>query len=130
VALCSHSNFGSSLAPSAQKMRDLLEILRVRAPELQVDGEMHGDLALDPEQRKLLLPDSALAGEANLLVMPNLDAASISYSLLKAAAGGNVGIGPMLLGAAKPVHVVSENATVRRIVNLTAVLVAGVERSS
>ncbi|MEW6343377.1 MAG: NADP-dependent malic enzyme [Pseudomonadota bacterium] len=130
VALCSHSNFGSSLAPSAQKMRDLLEILKVRAPELQVDGEMHGDLALDPELRKELLPDSTLVGEANLLVMPNIDAANISYNLLKTAAGGNVGIGPMLLGAARPVHVVSETATVRRIVNLTAVLVAGVGRSS
>ena len=111
-------------------MRDLLEILKVRAPELQVDGEMHGDLALDPELRKELLPDSTLVGEANLLVMPNIDAANISYNLLKTAAGGNVGIGPMLLGAARPVHVVSETATVRRIVNLTAVLVAGVGRSS
>jgi malate dehydrogenase (oxaloacetate-decarboxylating)(NADP+) len=126
VALCSHSNFGTSLAPSAQKMRDLLAILKERAPTLQVDGEMHGDLALDANLREETLGDSKLDGEANLLVMPNLDAANISYNLLKSAAGGNVAIGPMLLGVAKPVHVLSESATVRRIVNITAVLVGGI----
>jgi malate dehydrogenase (oxaloacetate-decarboxylating)(NADP+) len=125
VALCSHSNFGSSNAPSAQKMRDLLDILKERAPELQVDGEMHGDVALDPSLRKAILPESTLEGEANLLIMPNIDAANIAYTLLKTTAGGNVAIGPMLLGAARPVHVLDESATVRRIVNLTAVLVAG-----
>ncbi|WP_213297599.1 NADP-dependent malic enzyme [Paraburkholderia sacchari] len=126
VALCSHSNFGSSLAPSAQKMRDLLEILKERAPDLQVDGEMHGDVALDANLRREILPDSTLEGDANLLIMPNIDAANISYNLLKTAAGNNIAIGPMLLGAAKPVHVLTASATVRRIVNMTALLVADV----
>jgi malate dehydrogenase (oxaloacetate-decarboxylating)(NADP+) len=126
IALCSHSNFGSSLAPSAQKMRDLLAILKERAPDLQVDGEMHGDVALDANLRKEILPESTLEGEANLLVMPNIDAANISYNLLKTAAGNNIAIGPMLLGAAKPVHVLTASATVRRIVNMTALLVADV----
>ncbi|MFM0016843.1 NADP-dependent malic enzyme, partial [Paraburkholderia sediminicola] len=123
VALVSHSNFGSSNAPSAQKMRDTLAILRERAPELQVDGEMHGDLALDANLRREVLPDSTLEGDANLLVLPNIDAANISYNLLKTAAGNNIAIGPMLLGAARPVHVLTASATVRRIVNMTALLV-------
>ncbi|WP_046567733.1 NADP-dependent malic enzyme [Paraburkholderia fungorum] len=126
VALLSHSNFGSSNAPTAQKMRDTLAILRERAPDLQVDGEMHGDLALDANLRREVLPDSTLEGDANLLVLPNIDAANISYNLLKTAAGNNIAIGPMLLGAAKPVHVLTASATVRRIVNMTALLVADV----
>ncbi|MFC5429626.1 NADP-dependent malic enzyme [Paraburkholderia denitrificans] len=126
IALCSHSNFGSSLAPSAQKMRDLLEILKERAPDLRVDGEMHGDVALDPNMRHEILPDSTLEGEANLLIMPNIDAANISYNLLKTAAGNNIAIGPILLGAAKPVHVLTASATVRRIVNMAALVVADV----
>ncbi|MFM0735696.1 NADP-dependent malic enzyme [Paraburkholderia xenovorans] len=126
VALLSHSNFGTSNAPSAQKMRDTLAILRERAPELQVDGEMHGDIALDANQRREIMPDSTLEGDANLLVLPNIDAANISYNLLKTAAGNNIAIGPMLLGAAKPVHVLTASATVRRIVNMTALLVADV----
>jgi malate dehydrogenase (oxaloacetate-decarboxylating)(NADP+) len=126
VALLSHSNFGSSNAPTAQKMRDTLAILRERAPELHVDGEMHGDVALDANLRREVLPDSTLEGEANLLVLPNIDAANISYNLLKTAAGNNIAIGPMLLGAAKPVHVLTASATVRRIVNMTALLVADV----
>jgi malate dehydrogenase (oxaloacetate-decarboxylating)(NADP+) len=126
VALVSHSNFGSSNAPTAQKMRDTLELLRERAPELQVDGEMHGDVALDANLRREVLPDSTLEGDANLLVLPNIDAANISYNLLKTAAGNNIAIGPMLLGAAKPVHVLTPSATVRRIVNMTALLVADV----
>ncbi|WP_434107342.1 NADP-dependent malic enzyme [Paraburkholderia caffeinilytica] len=126
VALVSHSNFGSSNAPTAQKMRDTLAILRERAPDLQVDGEMHGDLALDANLRREVLPDSTLEGDANLLVLPNIDAANISYNLLKTAAGNNIAIGPMLLGAAKPVHVLTASATVRRIVNMTALLVADV----
>ncbi len=126
VALLSHSNFGSSNAPTAQKMRDTLAILRERAPELQVDGEMHGDLALDANLRREVLPDSTLEGDANLLVLPNIDAANISYNLLKTAAGNNIAIGPMLLGAAQPVHVLTASATVRRIVNMTALLVADV----
>ena len=126
VALVSHSNFGSSHAPSAQKMRDLLAILKERSPELQVDGEMHGDVALDAKLRAEILPDSTLEGDANLLVMPNIDAANISYNLLKTAAGNNIAIGPILLGAAQPVHVLTASATVRRIVNMAALLVADV----
>ncbi|MFP3565733.1 NADP-dependent malic enzyme [Paraburkholderia sp. SIMBA_030] len=126
IALVSHSNFGSSNAPTAQKMRDTLEILRERAPDLQVDGEMHGDVALDANLRREVLPDSTLEGDANLLVLPNIDAANISYNLLKTAAGNNIAIGPMLLGAARPVHVLTASATVRRIVNMTALLVADV----
>ncbi len=126
VALLSHSNFGSSNAPTAQKMRDTLAILRERAPGMQVDGEMHGDLALDANLRREVLPDSTLEGDANLLVLPNIDSANISYNLLKTAAGNNIAIGPMLLGAAKPVHVLTASATVRRIVNMTALLVADV----
>ncbi|SAL84562.1 malic enzyme [Caballeronia choica] len=124
VALLSHSNFGTSHAPSAQKMRDVLEILKERTPGLQVDGEMHGDAALDANLRRDVLPESTLDGDANLLVFPNIDAANISYSLLKMAAGNNVTIGPMLLGAARPVHVLTASATVRAIVNMTALVVA------
>ncbi len=126
VALLSHSNFGSSNAPCAQKMRDTLAILRERAPELEVDGEMHGDCALDPKLRAEILPDSTLEGEANLLVMPNIDSANIAYNLLKTAAGDGVAIGPILLGAAKPVHILTPSATVRRIVNMTALVVADI----
>src|ERR1700754_4232553 len=126
VALLSHSNFGTSHAPSAQKMRTLLAMLKERAPDLQVDGEMHGDVALDANLRREILPDSTLEGDANLLVLPNIDAANISYNLLKTAAGNNIAIGPMLLGAAQPVHVLTASATVRRIVNMTALLVADV----
>ena len=126
IALVSHSNFGTSNAPTAQKMRDTLEILRERAPDLQVDGEMHGDVALDHNLRREILPESTLEGDANLLVMPNIDSANISYNLLKTAAGNNIAIGPILLGAAKPVHVLTASATVRRIVNMTALLVADV----
>jgi len=124
IALLSHSNFGTSNAPSAQKMRDVLEILKERSPDLQVDGEMHGDVALDAKLRREVLPESTLEGDANLLVLPNIDAANISYSLLKTAAGNNITIGPMLLGAAKPVHVLTASATVRAIVNMTALVVA------
>ncbi|MBV8628330.1 MAG: NADP-dependent malic enzyme [Paraburkholderia sp.] len=126
IALVSHSNFGTSNAPSAQKMRDVLALLKERAPDLQVDGEMHGDVALDANLRREVLPDSTLEGDANLLIMPNIDAANISYNLLKTAAGNNIAIGPILLGAAKPVHVLTASATVRRIVNMTALLVADV----
>ncbi|WP_144162622.1 NADP-dependent malic enzyme [Paraburkholderia sp. BCC1885] len=126
IALLSHSSFGTSNAPTAQKMRDTLEILRERAPDLEVDGEMHGDVALDQNLRREVMPESTLEGDANLLVMPNIDAANISYNLLKTAAGNNIAIGPILLGAAKPVHVLTASATVRRIVNMTALLVADV----
>ncbi|MBH2044044.1 MAG: NADP-dependent malic enzyme [Comamonadaceae bacterium] len=124
AALLSHSNFGSSDQPSAVKMRQTLALLRVQAPWLEVDGEMHGDVALDGKARAALMPHSTLAGDANLLVLPNIDAANISYNLLKTAAGGNIAIGPVLLGAAQPVHILTPSTTVRRIVNMTAITVA------
>ena len=124
VALLSHSNFGSSAQPSAIKMRQTFALLRQQAPWLEVDGEMHGDLALDAEARQQLMPNTLLQGEANLLVLPNIDAANISYNLLKTASGGGIAIGPVLLGAAKPVHVLTPSTTVRRIVNMTALTVA------
>ncbi len=124
AALLSHSNFGSSDQPSALKMRQALELVRARAPWLEVDGEMHGDVALDGAMRANLMPNSTLTGDANLLVLPNIDAANIAYNLLKTAAGGNIAIGPVLLGAAKPVHILTASTTVRRIVNMTALTVA------
>jgi malate dehydrogenase (oxaloacetate-decarboxylating)(NADP+) len=124
AALLSHSNFGSSQNPSAIKMRQTLALLRAQAPWLEVDGEMHGDLALDEAARTAIMPNNTLTGEANLLVMPNIDAANIAYNLLKTAAGGNIAVGPVLLGAAKPVHILTSSTTVRRIVNMTALTVA------
>jgi malate dehydrogenase (oxaloacetate-decarboxylating)(NADP+) len=124
AALLSHSNFGSSNQPSAVKMRDALALIQQRAPWLEVDGEMHGDTALDADYRAQIMPSSALTGEANLLVLPNIDAANIAYNLLKTAAGGGIAIGPVLLGAAQPVHILTPSATVRRIVNMTALTVA------
>ena len=127
AALLSHSNFGTSDHPSAVKMRQALGLLRAHAPWLEVDGEMHGDLALNAAARFKDMPRSTLSGEANLLVFPNIDAANISYNLLKAAAGGGIAIGPVLLGAAKPVHILTPSTTVRRIVNMTALTVADAE---
>ena len=124
AALLSHSNFGSSNEPSALKMRHALELIQTQAPWLDVDGEMHGDIALDSAAREVQMPQSTLNGDANLLVCPNIDAANISYNLLKTAAGGNIAIGPVLLGAAKPVHILTASTTVRRIVNMTALTVA------
>jgi malate dehydrogenase (oxaloacetate-decarboxylating)(NADP+) len=124
VALLSHSNFGTSQQASAIKMRETLALLKKKAPWLEVDGEMHGDVALDGADRARQIPDTTLTGDANLLVLPNLDAANIAYNLLKTAAGGNIAIGPVLLGAAKPVHILTASATVRRIVNMTALTVA------
>lgn len=124
AALLSHSNFGTSDHPSAVKMRRTLAMLREQAPWLEVDGEMHGDMALDGAARKALMPRGTLQGDANLLVLPNIDAANIAYNLLKTAAGGGIAIGPVLLGAARPVHILTPSATVRRIVNMTALTVA------
>jgi malate dehydrogenase (oxaloacetate-decarboxylating)(NADP+) len=123
VALLSHSNFGSSNSESAKKMRATLGILREMAPNLEVDGEMHGDTALNHELLKSIMPDSTLKRDANLLVLPNIDAANISYNLLKTAAGSGIAIGPVLLGCARPVHILTPSATVRRIVNMTALCV-------
>ncbi|SNT00127.1 malate dehydrogenase (oxaloacetate-decarboxylating)(NADP+) [Noviherbaspirillum humi] len=123
AALLSHSNFGSSNSESAQKMRAALAILREKAPELEVDGEMHGDTALDHKLLHSTMPDATLTREANLLVLPNIDAANISYNLLKTAAGNGIAIGPILLGCKRPVHILTPSATVRRIVNMTALCV-------
>ena len=123
IALLSHSNFGSHDNPSALKMRKTLELLREHAPMLEVDGEMHGDSALDEVLRRKVLPQTTLSGPANLLVMPNLDSANIAYNLLKTAAGNNIAVGPILLGCAAPVHILTPSATVRRIVNVTALTV-------
>jgi malate dehydrogenase (oxaloacetate-decarboxylating)(NADP+) len=128
VALLSHSNFGSSDSPGARKMRATLALLRERLPDLEVDGEMHGDSALDEGARKAVLPDSTLHGSANLLVCPDLDSANIAYNLLKTAAGHNVAIGPILLGCAAPAHILTPAATVRRIVNMTALAVVEANR--
>ncbi|MDR1349226.1 MAG: NADP-dependent malic enzyme [Zoogloeaceae bacterium] len=122
IALLSHSNFGSAQSPSALKMRQALAIVREKAPGLEIDGEMHGDTALSEHVRQFSDPDSPLKGEANVLIMPNLDAANISYNLLKMTGGDGVTIGPILMGAAKPVHVVTPAASVRRMVNLTALV--------
>jgi malate dehydrogenase (oxaloacetate-decarboxylating)(NADP+) len=124
AALLSHSNFGTSDHPSAVKMRRALALLREQAPWLEVDGEMHGDVALDGKARAAVMPHTTLTGDANLLVLPTIDAANIAYNLLKTAAGGGIAIGPVLLGAAAPVHVLTPSTTVRRIVNMTAVTVA------
>jgi malate dehydrogenase (oxaloacetate-decarboxylating)(NADP+) len=124
VALLSASNFGSIDLPSARKMQRALAILGERAPQLEVEGEMHGDTALSDEIRQRVFPRSRMRGEANLLVMPTLDAANISFNLLKVASAENVTIGPILLGAARPVHILTPSATVRRIVNMTALAVA------
>jgi len=127
VALLSHSNFGTSNQESAVKMRKVLAILREIAPDLEVDGEMHGDSALSDKIRMNIFKDTTLRSEANLLVMPNLDAANISYNLLKQSAGEGIAIGPILLGAAKSVHILTPSATVRRIINLATLAVMGVQ---
>jgi malate dehydrogenase (oxaloacetate-decarboxylating)(NADP+) len=123
VALVSHSSFGTSDAPSAQKMRDALALIQARMPDLEVEGEMHADAALSEEVRLAAFPESRLRGEANLLVMPTLDAANISFNLLKTVGGYGITVGPVLLGAAKPVHILTPTATVRRIINMTALAV-------
>ncbi len=123
VALLSHSSFGTSDAPSAAKMRYALALINTLAPDLEIEGEMHGDAALSEDVRNTAFPHSRLKGEANLLIMPTLDAANIAFNLLKTTAGGGITIGPILLGSAKPVHIVTPTATVRRIINMTALAV-------
>jgi malate dehydrogenase (oxaloacetate-decarboxylating)(NADP+) len=122
VALLSHSSFGTEDTPTAAKMRRAMELIAARAPQLEVEGEMHGDAALSEDIRRQVFPPSRLKGPANLLVMPTLDAANIAFNLLKTAAGDGLTVGPILLGAAKPVHILTPTATVRRIVNVTALL--------
>ncbi|TMH33723.1 MAG: NADP-dependent malic enzyme [Betaproteobacteria bacterium] len=130
AALLSHSNFGSSTHPQARKMQAALALVSAMEPDFEVDGEMHGDAALSGEVRKRVLPGGRLNGDANLLIMPTLDAANISFNLLKVAAGSGLTIGPMLLGVARAAHILTPSATVRRIVNMTALTVvdAAVER--
>ncbi|MGX9688826.1 NADP-dependent malic enzyme [Achromobacter anxifer] len=128
VALLSRSNFGSGSSASGAKMRRALELVREAAPDLEIDGEMHGDCALDEALRMRILPSSSLKGEANLLVCPNVDSGNIAYNLLKTAAGGNVAVGPFLLGANAPVHILTSSSTVRRIINMTAMTVLDANR--
>ena len=124
VALLSHSSFGSADSPTARKMRAALALIKERAPGLEIDGEMHGDAALSEEIRARNCPNSLLKGQANLLMMPTIDAANIAFNLLKTASGDGITVGPILLGAARPVHILTNSATVRRIVNMTALTVA------
>jgi len=128
VALLSRSNFGSGSSASGAKMRRALELVRQAAPDLEIDGEMHGDCALDEALRMRILPSSTLKGQANLLVCPNVDSGNIAYNLLKTAAGGNVAVGPFLLGANAPVHILTSSSTVRRIINMTAMTVLDANR--
>ncbi|MBQ5946255.1 NADP-dependent malic enzyme [Massilia sp. ST3] len=123
AALLSHSNFGTANSESAQKMRAVLPLVQQRKPDLEIDGEMHGDTAIEAKVRMKIMPHSTLKGDANLLVMPNIDAANISYNLVKSAAGNGIAIGPVLLGCARPVHILTPSSTVRRIVNMTALCV-------
>ena len=120
VALVSHSTFGNSDAPSAAKLRAALPLITAAMPDLEVEGEMQADAALSEAVRSKAFPRSRLKGEANLLILPGLDAANISFNLLKIVGGAGITIGPMLLGAAKPVHILTPSATTRRIVNMTA----------
>jgi malate dehydrogenase (oxaloacetate-decarboxylating)(NADP+) len=128
AALLSRSNFGSGSSASGAKMRRALELVREIAPDLEIDGEMHGDCALDEALRTRILPSSSLKGEANLLVCPNVDSGNIAYNLLKTAAGSNVAVGPFLLGANAPVHILTSSSTVRRIINMAAMTVLDANR--
>jgi len=123
VALLSRSNFGTDSGGTGVKMREALELVRQRAPDIEIDGEMHGDCALDEELREKILPSTTLKGAANLLVCPNVDAANIAYNLLKTAAGDNVAVGPFLLGVNGPVNIMTSSSTVRRIINMAALTV-------
>jgi malate dehydrogenase (oxaloacetate-decarboxylating)(NADP+) len=123
IALLSHSSFGSARTPSAQKMSRVRDLLEEMAPQLEVEGEMHGDAALSEEIRRHIFPNSRLQGEANLLIMPTLDAANISFNLLKVVAGEGITVGPILLGTARACHIVTPTTTSRRLVNMTALAV-------
>ena len=124
VALLSHSSFGSSDAPSARKMRDARALIVAKAPGLAVEGEMRADSALSKAIRDKEFPESGLTADANLLIMPNIDAANITYNALRVTAGAGITVGGILLGSAKPVHILTQSSTVRRIVNMTALAVA------
>ena len=128
IALLSHSNFGSRPSASSRKMAQAREILQTRAPHLEVDGEMHADSALSESIRLKSYPDSTLKGRANLLIMPNLDAGNITYNMLKMTGSNGIAMGPVLLGASRPVHILTTSATVRRIVNMTALAVVDAQQ--
>src|SRR4029078_5034012 len=130
VALVSHSSFGSSTDPQARKMQLALSLINAQEPDLEVEGEMQGDAALSEKIRRSAFPDARLKGDANLLIMPTLDAANISFNLLRVPPGRGRTLGRILLGVAKPIHILTPSATVRRIVNMTALAVvdAGVDR--
>ncbi|QID18980.1 NADP-dependent malic enzyme [Nitrogeniibacter mangrovi] len=123
IALLSHASFGTEDSPTATKMRDALRLLHEHHPELAVEGEMHGDAALDAAIRLQVFPNARMRDDANLLIFPTLDSANIAFNLLKTAAGEGMTVGPILMGAAKPVHILTPTATVRRIVNMTALTV-------
>jgi malate dehydrogenase (oxaloacetate-decarboxylating)(NADP+) len=123
VALLSHSSFGSADSVSAKKVREALKIILAAAPDLEIEGEMQGDAALSKKLLDIVHPSSRLTGEPNLLIMPTLDAANIGFNMLKTAAGGGITVGPILLGAAKAVHILTPTASVRRILNMTALAV-------
>ncbi|RQH05828.1 NADP-dependent malic enzyme [Paraburkholderia dinghuensis] len=128
VALLSRSNFGSGSSASGTKMRSVLKLVSEQAPDLEIDGEMHGDCALDESLRERILPQSRLKGAANLLVCPNVDSGNIAYNLLKTGAGNNVAVGPFLLGVNAPVNILTSSSSVRRIVNMTALTVLQANR--
>jgi malate dehydrogenase (oxaloacetate-decarboxylating)(NADP+) len=130
VAFVSHSMFGASDRPSARRMRAAAALFQAQLPDVECDGEMHGDAALSEEIRREFLPESSLTGRANLLVMPNLDAANILLNVLKVTGGKGITVGPVLLGAARPVHVLTPAATMRRVLNATAIAVAQASREA
>jgi malate dehydrogenase (oxaloacetate-decarboxylating)(NADP+) len=124
VAFLSHSMYGSSNRASAKRMRAARDLFVQRAPHIECDGEMQGDAALTESIRRAVLPETSLSGSANLLVLPNIDAANILFNVLKVTGGHNVTVGPILLGAAAPVHILTPSSTMRRVVNMTALAVA------
>ena len=130
IALLSHSNFGSRPTASSMKMAEARRIIQARAPDLEVDGEMHADSALSEKIRNKAFPDTTLAGAANLLITPNLDTGNITYNMLKMTGSNGVAMGPVLLGAARPVHILTTSSTVRRIVNMTALAVVDAQQEA